>query len=217
MATAVAIMDGPSFGANTDVLAVVDSRLEQILSVPRDLWCESLGDRVNAAFSRGGHEPLVAALAEHGLAVEHSLCLLPAAIAAGFEDLETEVPVDCFLAFWYPLRRGRPIEEGRRLVVFEPPAERLSGKRLHEWIGARFARVGSGSDLGRIERQQALVRALLKDGVDFARFLTHPDSVAASSSEAIAELSEITAEWQLATLPGIRPARIGGRDVLVRD
>jgi hypothetical protein len=216
MATAVGIMDDTSFMGNTDVLAVADPDRKLILSIPRDLWCASIGDRVNAAYARGGHELLAAALGEHGVVIDRSLCLLPAAVEAGFEDLEVEVPVRSFLALWYPRERGLPIEEGRRLVVFEPPAERLLGERLHEWIGARYARVGSGSDLARIERQQELLRALLRDGADFGPFLSRPDAVAVSSPAALEELAAVTAAWRLATLPGTRPARIDGKDVLVR-
>ncbi len=216
MATAVGIMDDASFAADTDVLAVVDPERSVLLSVPRDLWCESLGDRVNTAYARGGHELLAAALGEHGIAADHTLCLLPTAVEAGFEDLEVEVPVKSFQAFWYPLRRGRAIEEGRRLVVFEPPSERLAGDRLHEWIGARVAYVGTASDLARIERQQALLLALLRDGADFSRFLSRPETFAASSPAATAELPAVTTKWQMTTLAGVRPARIDGKSVLVR-
>jgi anionic cell wall polymer biosynthesis LytR-Cps2A-Psr (LCP) family protein len=216
MATAVAIMDDASFDSNTDVLAVVDPAQAQIVSVPRDLWCESISDRVNTAYASGGPELLRSALAEHGLTADHAVCLLPAAIEAGLDGVEVDVPVESLLAFWYPRRRGRPIEEGRRLVVFEPPAERLAGERLHEWIGARVARVGFGSDLGRIERQQQLLRALLRDGIDFSGFLSRSEAVAVSSPEALVELRKVSTNWRLSTLPGLQRARIDGKEVLRR-
>jgi hypothetical protein len=216
MATAVAIMDRSSFEGNTDVLAVVDPALPLVLSVPRDLWCESIGDRVNSAYARGGHAALAAALAEHGIAADHSLCLLPAAIESGFDDLEIEVPVESFLAYWHPGRLWNPLDKGWRLVVFEPPSVVLSGQWLHAWIGARFALVGLSSDLARVERQQVLLRALLRDGADFGRFLSPADAVESSSQAAIDELREVGPDWAIATLPDLRPTRIDGKDVLRR-
>ena len=43
--------------------------------MPRDLWCEDLGDRINRAYELGGHAGLKAALAEHGIDAEHGLVL----------------------------------------------------------------------------------------------------------------------------------------------
>jgi hypothetical protein len=73
MATAVAIMDRPSFDSNTDVLVVADPAARSLVWIPRDLW----------------------------------------------------------------LSPQRPIEEGKRRIVFKPPFEELSGERIHQWIGAR--------------------------------------------------------------------------------
>src|SRR5215212_5544445 len=154
MATVIGVMDRDSFGANTDVIVLADSSARELLWIPRDLWCESLGDRVNRAFALGGHVGLSVALAEHGIAGEHSVCLLPAAVGSAFDGLEVEVPVDERIELWYPLAPQRSIKEGRKRVVFEPPVERLAGERLHQWIGARYGVARPGSDLERIRRQQ---------------------------------------------------------------
>jgi anionic cell wall polymer biosynthesis LytR-Cps2A-Psr (LCP) family protein len=59
---AVAVMDRDSWGANTDNLAVVDPHRRSVVSVPRDLWCTSVGDRINRAWAEGGAPRLIAAL-----------------------------------------------------------------------------------------------------------------------------------------------------------
>ena len=63
---AVGVLDSDDWAANTDNLAVVEPARRRLTWVPRDLWCESVGDRVNRAFATGGHGLLVEALAEHG-------------------------------------------------------------------------------------------------------------------------------------------------------
>ena len=62
-------MDRSGWPANTDNIVVVDPAEQRFLWVPRDLWCEGVGDRINAAFGRGGHRGLVEALAEHDIGV----------------------------------------------------------------------------------------------------------------------------------------------------
>lgn len=138
MSTVVTIMDRESWQANTDNIVVVDPLHEMLLWVPRDLWCECLGDRINRAFAVGGHELLRAALAEHRVEAAEGLCLRREATEQALRDVTVTVPIKNRLAFWYPLEPQRPLEEGRKLVVFEPPEERLQGERIHQWIGARY-------------------------------------------------------------------------------
>ena len=64
MATVVSIMDRDSRDQRTDNIVVVDLSRKRLLWVPRDLWCERLGDRVNEAFGRSGHQALIAARQE---------------------------------------------------------------------------------------------------------------------------------------------------------
>jgi hypothetical protein len=216
MATAIGVMDRASFGENTDVLVVVDPAIERLLWVPRDLWCEGVGDRINRAFALGGHSLLVAALAEHGLKVANSVCLGRAAVEAGLADVTVEVPVGERLEFWYPLAPQQPIEQGRKRVVFEPPAETLSGERIHQWIGARY-RVGTaGSDFERIRRQQELVVALLSKGFDFRAFIADGLPTRISSPKAIEEIARVRPAWRFETLSDLEPVRIDGKAVLRR-
>jgi hypothetical protein len=216
MATAIGVMDRAGFDADTDVLVVVDPPLERLLWVPRDLWCERIEDRVNAAFKLGGHPLLIAVLAEHGLAVANSVCLDRRAAEAGLRGLTVEVPVSQRLEFWYPLAPQRPIEEGRKRVVFEPPAETLSGERIHQWIGARYRVAAPGSDLDRIGRQQVLVRALLRKGFGFGLFIAPDLPVRVSNPEAIEEIARVRPGWRFETLSNLEPVRIQGKEVLRR-
>jgi len=215
MATVVSVMDRDGWDARTDNIVVADPDRRRLLWVPRDLWAESLRNRINCAFARGGHEGLLTGLEDLELDARHSLCVRREAIERALADLSVTVPVNEALDFWYPLSPNEPIEEGRKLVRFDPPAESLSGERIHQWLGARLRPDRASSDLERIERQQVFVRTLLDDGFDFARVLERPELVSASSDRAIEELARVTSEWSFKTLGPVAPETIDGMMVLV--
>jgi hypothetical protein len=215
MTTVVAIMDEPGLAARTDVIVLVEPERERLLWVPRDLWCEQHRERINGAFKRGGAEALRAALGEHGLGADHVVCLGRDATESALEGAQVQVFVPRRLELLYPLP-GMTVPEGSRRVTFEPPAEVLSGARVHEWIGARFDAEGAGSDLERIERQKIFLVALLEAGFDFRRALGKGVAHSISSPEAVRELSRVRAGWSLETLDGLVPAEIEGELVLVR-
>src|SRR5690606_32925122 len=89
----VAVMDRAGFDANTDVIVVVQPGPRRLLWVPRDLWCESLGDRVNVAFCRGGATALRDALGEHDLDVDGVACLSRSATERALHGTRVVVPV----------------------------------------------------------------------------------------------------------------------------
>jgi len=214
MTTAVAVMDEAGLSGRTDVIVVVDPQGHRLLWVPRDLWCEQAGDRVNEMFRLGGAEGLIAALAENGVRVDHVLCLGRDATEAALEGAQVEVLVPERMEFLYPLP-GLTVPEGNRPVVFEPPVEVLEGERIHEWIGSRFKPRGApGSDLDRIERQKLLLVALLEAGFDFTRALRPGLSVSLSSPDALADLRGVRPGWGLETLGGLVAATIDGKQVL---
>lgn len=218
MATVVSIMDRPSFRANTDVIVVADPPGARLLWVPRDLWSPGLGNRVNRAYAVGGHGRLAAALAEHGIAVDHGLCLGRAAIERATADVAIRMPVERSMSFWYPLAPARPIEEGRKRVTFAAPVERLAGERLHQWVGARYAvEPGDEGDLHRIRRQQQLVAVMLGAGFDFQRFLAPGLPRELTSGAALDELAQVRADWRFETFGPTRGARIDGKAVLVKE
>ena len=217
MATVVSVMDRPTFGANTDVVVVVDPEQAVLLWIPRDLWSSVIEDRINRAFARGGHELLTAALAEHGIDAGNGICVGREAVAAALAGVSVRVPVDEPLEFWYPLAPEAPIEEGRKQIRFEPPSEDLAGERIDWWIGARYRVHGAGSDLERIGRQQTFVAALLREGFDFRRLLDPALPVSISDAEAVDDVSQVRASWQLQTLGELVPETIAGMQVFTRE
>jgi anionic cell wall polymer biosynthesis LytR-Cps2A-Psr (LCP) family protein len=216
MATVIGVMDRPGWRARTDNIVVADPESERLTWVPRDLWVDSLGNRVNTAFARGGHDGLRRALAELGVAADHSVCVQRAAVERLLAGLAVTVPVGEPEEFVYPLRPDTRVQDGAKVVRFEPPAERLTGERIHQWLGARRRPDGAGSDLVRIERQQVLVRTLLREGFDPSPLLEAPELVSASSDAALGEVARVAPHWRFRTLGPVRDRTIDGMTVLVR-
>jgi len=215
MATVVSILDRDDWSENTDVIVLVDPRRRSLTWIPRDLWSPTLRDRINRAFATGGNEGLIDALSELGLCCEHALCLRRAATERALAGLAVEVPVEEPIDLWYPLAPTRLIEEGRKMVSFRPPSERLTGERIHQWIGARLRVDRASSDLERIARQQVFLGALLAQRFDFAAVIADASLVRLSGQGALDELSTVDAGWRMATFNRVAPATIDGKMVLV--
>lgn len=207
----VAIMDEDNWTSNTDIMVVADLRRRQLTWVPRDLWSERLGDRINTAFAAGQFLP---ALSELGFRCDGALCLRRGATIAALADVEIEVPVSLPLDFWYPLSPMQPIEGGRKKVSFRPPAERLSGERLHQWIGARYAVAGPSSDLHRLARQRVLLRALLEQRADFSAVLADRQLARIEGADPLPVLKQIDASWDMRVFNRVHDERIGERMIL---
>ena len=120
-------------------IGVVDLRRRRLVWIPRDVWCDTLRDRINRAFAMGGHQALMDGLAHIGFPVDQSLCLRRRATEEALEGVRVHVRVKKRLQFWYPLSPTTPIEDGRKPIDFVPPLEILSGERF-SGIGARYAR-----------------------------------------------------------------------------
>ena len=211
MTVIVGLTDRAGCDANTDNLVLVDGVRRRLLWIPRDLWCPTLGDRVNAAFRRGGLAGLIAALREHDLDAEDALVVSRDAVERAVADLAVLVPIPVRMEFAYPLTPTSRIEDGRKRIVFEPPAEVLRGERIHQWIGAR-----SGSDLHRIERQKIFVRRLIEQGAAFGRVLYDQAAWRASGPAAIDVLARVRSTWRFDTLGPLEPALVDRKDVLLR-
>ena len=217
MSTALTILDRPGFGSNTDVIVVVLPRLRALLWVPRDLWAVRYGCRINRVFARHGHDGLLAALRDLGVAAGHSVCVERELVETLLEPVSVEVPVPRPLEYWYPLAPQRPIEEGRRLVRFAPPSERLEGVRIHEWLGARTGVGRWAGDPERIRRQQAFVRALLASRFDPELVVAcAPRLWSASGPRAGAELRSVNADWRMLSLTRYRDVDLAGERVSLR-
>lgn len=211
----VGILDRDAWKANTDILVIVNSTERSLLWVPRDLWCELIRNRINQAFLRGGFELLLAALADLGFPVNGALCLRRGATTTALRDVSVTVPVTETLEFWYPLSPTQPIEDGRKKIAFNPPEERLSGERIHQWVGARLMVNRSGSDLFRLRRQQVLLRALMADGFDFRRVLENPDLVQTAGPDPLAIVAQVRPDWSMSVFDKVVNAMIDGKAVLL--
>lgn len=212
MSTYVALMDRPGWESNTDVIVVVRPRRRDLLWVPRDLWSERIGERINRAFAGGGHDALLDALRGAGVRVGHGVCVPRELCEEVLDGIEVTVPVEEPLRYWYPLAPALPIEDGRKLVRFDPPSERLSGERLHQWLGARIAVGRPSSDLERIARQQVALRVALRQGLSLEAWVDRPSL---SDPRALEELSAVTADWRLRTLTDFAPGTAANGDKVV--
>jgi len=208
-------MDRPGWAENTDNIVVADSG--RLMWVPRDMWVETLGMRVNGAYAEGGADGLLSALRELGVRAHHVLCAQREVTEAALADVAVEVAVREPLRFWYPRAPQAPIEEGRKEVSFHPPSERLSGERVHQWLGARISVDDPLSgDLERIARQQVFVAALLSQGFSATGLLRdRPDLFRVSDERALAELARVGPEWPMTVMGPLTEATIKGCHVLV--
>jgi peptidoglycan/xylan/chitin deacetylase (PgdA/CDA1 family) len=220
VATVIAITDRGEWGSNTDNIVVADAAKRQLTWVPRDLWCDPIGNRINRAFALGGHQCLLRMLGEQGLDVRHSVCLRREAVEGVLSGARVTVPVEEPMDFWYPVEPHGRIEDERKRVSFRPPAESLSGERIHQWLGAR-RRVDADpddppSDLERIARQQSFVSCLLSDGFDFSAAIADRGLVSVSGPAALGELARVHSGWRLETLDDVVSVMAFGKSVLVR-
>jgi anionic cell wall polymer biosynthesis LytR-Cps2A-Psr (LCP) family protein len=219
-ATVIGVMDRDSWAARTDNIVVIEPRRRRLFWIPRDLWSDVVGDRINEAFGRGGHPLLLAAIRELGLPAACSVVLLRAAVEQALSGLRVTVPVDRPMRFWYPLEPTHRLQDGAKLVGFDPPEETLAGERIHQWIGARRSadKPLRLPDLDRIERQQILIGRLLEDGYDFSRALVDPALVAMSSATALQSLALDGSRhgWSFRTYSKVEPVTIDGKMVLIR-
>jgi hypothetical protein len=213
---AVGVLDRDSWGANTDILVLVDERRRRLTWVPRDLWSPPIRHRINKAFALGGNELLLRCLAERGFACDGALTVRRSATEAALAGAVVTVPVPERLDFWYPAEPTKPIEEGRKAIAFLPPEETLAGERLHQWIGARTMIHRGGSDLLRCDRQQVFLRALLGQGFDFGRVLEDADLWRAAGADPFPVLKAVSAGWSMRTFRSVRGTTIDGKSVLLK-
>ena len=164
-------MDRNSWSARTDVIIIINPILKKITWIPRDIYIKLINTRINCAFSKGQHELLIKCLKEININVKYSLCLLPDIIELFLNEInEIKINIPITREYYYPLNRLDEIEKGKKIISFNYPCEILSGERLHQWIGARYAVKPYGiigTDLDRINRQQVLIKEILKNNLKF--------------------------------------------------
>lgn len=165
----------------TDTMFVVSidpfSKTAGVLSIPRDLWVEIpdgqdgyLKERINVAYEYGpirnypdGGPGLAVATVEHNfdIKIDHYVVLdfvgfMDLIDAVGGIDVEVENyvfdPSYCLTASC----------DDREIVVFEPGLEHMDGERALAYARVRYG----SSDLQRIDRQQAVIRAAVDAALD---------------------------------------------------
>ena len=165
--------------ARTDSILVMtlDPATHQgtVLSVPRDMWVE-IGDgdygRINASFRAGadaggtvaaGAGQTIRDLRENfGIEVDYFVWLDIRGAARVIEALggvDVDIPADLAVPEWY---YSDDDETNPRYVEFPAGKQHLSG-----FEAVAFSRYREDSDLYRVQRQQLVLRALLKDAVTF--------------------------------------------------
>jgi LCP family protein required for cell wall assembly len=155
---------GP-FRGDTIVLARVDPGRETVtvLPIPRDLLVDIPGhgqDRVNAAVAFGGPELLIDTIHHNlGIEVDHYLQAdFRGAIAIG------DALGGLDLSFPYPVRDGRVgLDAPAGCTTFDGEGLLAVARARHvEYLADGVWRLDRTSDLGRMERQQAVGAALMK-------------------------------------------------------
>jgi hypothetical protein len=217
--TVVGIMDRDSWNARTDNIVVVDPRKRRLTWIPRDLWSAVADDRINEAFARGGHDVFQAAIRQIGLPARASLVVLRTAVERFLSGLRITIPVDRPRRYWYPMAPTLRLQDGAKLVGFDPPYDVLEGERIHQWIGARSSADTPAPrlpDLDRIARQQVFLRRLLEDGHDFAPVVADAALASVSDAGALDQLGRVRPDWDFRTFDRVEPRHIDGKHVLVR-
>ncbi|MDX8439980.1 hypothetical protein [Mesorhizobium australafricanum] len=214
-AVVVAILDRDNWDANTDIIVVVDVSRRRLTWIPRDLWSPFISDRINAAFAMGGGRLLLDGLARLGFAAQSAVCLRRGATEAALAGASVKVPIREPLDFWYPLTPTSRLEDGRQQISFRPPAETLTGARLHQWIGARSMVNGQGTDFHRMLRQIVFLRALIVQGFDFRLALKDPELVRITGEDPLPLLARVKASWRMRVQDWVDDAVIDGKMVLV--
>jgi polyisoprenyl-teichoic acid--peptidoglycan teichoic acid transferase len=171
-------------GRRGDVILLVRlvpaSHRAWMLSIPRDLYVPVAGTggraKVNAALAKGPEQLVETIQADFGIRVSHYLMV-------DFDGFRAVVDAvgGVRLDFPYPVRDDDNGSNNSGLLVTSPGCRHLDGQqalalarsRYYQYRGADGAwRTDPGYDLGRIRRQQVLLRALAAQAL--RRGLTDP-------------------------------------------
>lgn len=214
----IAVMDRNSWKARTDIIILVILQKKKLLWIPRDLYIDDLKNRINTAYSKGGKNLLIKCLQKKlNIIIKNCICVLPKAIEEIFSKIGSIiVPVNFDRSFYYPLHRHEDIENGRKIISFYMPSEKLEGERFHEWIGARYALnpVGPfGSDLDRIYRQQILVKECIKNKINRMDFNITKNYIKDLDENIINFIKIIDESWKISCLNNIISKKINNMEV----
>jgi LCP family protein required for cell wall assembly len=187
---------GRAGGERGDVVMLV--KLDQatgdarMLSIPRDLWVFIPGNgegKINAAYSYGGPSLMVQTIRENlGIEVNHYVEI----DFVGFIDLVNELG-GLEMTFPYPARdasSGLSVEAGTQILDGEQALAFARSRKYQEYQDGRWVSV-EASDIGRTQRQQEVVRAILTE-------LKTPGSIAEAGQIAGSIAQHMTVDATLA-------------------
>jgi LCP family protein required for cell wall assembly len=159
---------GPAGGERGDVVMLV--RLDQamgnarMLSIPRDLWVDIPGNgpgRINAAYAYGGPSLMVRTIRENlGIEVNHYVEV----DFVGFSSMIDELG-GLEMTFPYPARdnfSGLSVEAGTQILDGDQALAFARSRKYQEYQNGGWVSVDA-SDIGRTQRQQEVVRAILTE------------------------------------------------------
>lgn len=159
---------GPAGGERGDVIMLV--HLDQatgearMLSIPRDLWVDIPGNgegKINSAYSYGGPTLMVQTIRENlGIEVNHYVEV----DFVGFIEMVDELG-GIEMTFPYPARdakSGLSVEAGTQMLDGEQALAFARSRKYQEYQNDAWVSVDA-SDLGRTQRQQEVVRAILTE------------------------------------------------------
>ena len=156
---------GSSGGERGDVILLVKANRDgsaQMLSIPRDLWVNIPGhgeNKINAAYAFGGSSLMVQTIQQNlGLEINHYVEI----DFVGFMDMIDEIGgIEIF--FPYPARdskSGLDVEAGNQTLNGEQALAYARSRRYQEFQNGGWVSVAA-NDIGRTQRQQDVVRAIL--------------------------------------------------------
>jgi LCP family protein required for cell wall assembly len=159
---------GSAGGRRGDVIMLV--RLDQatgdaqMLSIPRDLWVDIPGQgsgKINSAYAYGGPSLMVQTIRENlGIEVNHYVEIG----FVGFMEMVEELG-GIELTFPYPARdvsSGLDVEAGTQIVDGKTALAYARSRKYQEYQDGSWVSVDA-SDIGRTQRQQEVVRAILAE------------------------------------------------------
>ncbi|MGH8873482.1 MAG: LCP family protein [Acidimicrobiia bacterium] len=187
---------GPAGGERGDVIMLV--RVDKatgnarILSIPRDLWVDIPGNgagKINAAYSYGGPRLMVQTIRENlGIEINHYVEV----DFVGFVSMVDELG-GIEMTFPYPARdsaSGLDVEGGTQVLDGEQALAFARSRKYQEYQNGTWVSVDA-SDLGRTQRQQQVVRAILTE-------LKTPGSIAEAGEIAGSMAQHMTVDATLA-------------------
>ena len=187
---------GPFGGERGDVIMLVhldqatgDARM---LSIPRDLWVDipdNGSGKINAAYAYGGPSLMVQTIRENlGIEVNHYVEVDFVGFIAMVDELG-----GIEMSFPYPARDGSSglsIEAGTQMLDGEQALAFARSRKYQEYQNGGWVSV-EATDLGRTQRQQQVVRAILTE-------LKTPGSIAEAGAIAGSMAQHVTVDATLA-------------------